>query len=197
MNLSSLLLINLSEAVSRRHAYCWGLAVLYCWLLTGGKLYTERAEEKLHVVVSTSIPLTLRGLQCFLTYLPEELCTSQSSLDRWTYRRFLYNAQWLQIITIQLTSYGAMGHVAFSSPICFLNTQRLVNRPISSPLTWFSAGDLWEWGPGLSPSWQGALYCHVSKGENNITHLANCHEIRVSIPLCSLLLPTWKRVDPR
>lgn len=40
--------------------------------------------------VLTELPLlTLRGLQCFLTYLPEELWPSQSSLFLWTYRRFL------------------------------------------------------------------------------------------------------------
>lgn len=51
--------------------------------------YTDRTEEKQFVVFSIIVSFTLRGLQCFLTYLPEELCASQSSLDRWTYRRFL------------------------------------------------------------------------------------------------------------
>lgn len=66
----------------------------------------------------------------------------------------------------------------------------LKNKPVYGPHTWFSAGGLWGWGPGLSPSLQGALYCHESREKNNTTHLAKCHDKSYSIKNSIMLSTT-------
>lgn len=116
------------------------------WLAVLFSSYTQMWRKKSRLLFSPSLRLTLRGLQCFLTYLPEELCTSQSSLDRWTYRRFLWGTQLTTFtITISWTRCSPVFRwPSFLPCLCFFHSNVYVNIPISGPPTWFSPAAVWE-----------------------------------------------------
>lgn len=85
----------------------------------------------------------------------------------------------LQIKTIQLILFhswvrGIIANGVENSPVTFTEWEPLKKIKSVSGLTWFSAGGLWGWGRGLSPSYQGALYCHGSEYENIISQFNKC-----------------------
>jgi hypothetical protein len=103
------------------------------------------------------LSFTLSGLQCFLTYLPEELCSSQSSRSWCTYRRFLGD-----IYTLLIDN----NHLSMTMWILILKLRlRVINQKslTNTKHTLFSVVGGQVWAPEPSPSSPGVLCCHASE----------------------------------